>query len=164
MDIQGCRSAFNGIILIVGMAEVFYGDIFKIPVASQDKEYEIREFEKSVTLDETVYIISIEDSNVKYIFSDIRKSLKMIWTMLNRLYRLTERTMRSGRDKKRDKKFWRIMAGTFETSVKRISWSSRNKWQKVTVNVSEYGTVPIIQCLVTGTKTFTVRYFQSMWR
>ena len=58
------------IFLIVGTAEVFYGDIFKIPVASQDKEYEIGEFEKSVTLDETVYIISIEDSNVKYIFSD----------------------------------------------------------------------------------------------
>ena len=58
------------IFLIVGTAEVFYGDIFKIPVASQDKEYEIRDFEKSVTLDETVYIISIEDSNVKYIFSD----------------------------------------------------------------------------------------------
>ena len=29
------------IFLIVGTAEVFYGDIFKIPVASQDKEYGI---------------------------------------------------------------------------------------------------------------------------
>lgn len=58
------------IFLIVGTAEVFYDDVFKVTVASRDRVFEIKEFERSVNLDETVYIITIEDSNVKHIISD----------------------------------------------------------------------------------------------
>lgn len=58
------------IFLIVGTTEIFYGDVFRISVSVLERDYKIAEFEKSVTLDETVYIIRIEDSNIKYIISD----------------------------------------------------------------------------------------------
>ena len=63
------------IFLIGGTAESFYGDSFKVEVSSQDKFFEIREFEKYGDLDETIYVIQTDVSNTRYFISDVHNDI-----------------------------------------------------------------------------------------
>ena len=81
------------IFLIVGTAESFYGDIFKVTVSSQDKTFEIREFEKYGDLDETIYAIQTDVSNTRYLISDVNNKVEVYYKSEPKTLIVTKKTM-----------------------------------------------------------------------
>jgi len=81
------------IFLIGGTAESFYGDSFKVEVSSQDKFFEIREFEKYGDLDETIYVIQTDVSNTRYFISDVHNDIECHYKSEPETLIVTKKTM-----------------------------------------------------------------------